>query len=637
MRRAIPERQSFTASATWRERAFLLRAALQVRMLARKIGSVSFLNPTRNLILNPARAPRRRIKNKIKTRWAAGLFAFASVLATASALAAAETKPVPPMGHPDFYPSSGRPVGLRGDGTGAWPGAKPVMDWNAATGKNIVWKTPMPGPSFSQPIVVGDKVFTLADPNWLICLSASDGKILWQKAVDHTAAMTPEKAAKAREEIAFWDDQFMQYSIWLDLKQGYKPKLSQSQIDRALKAADEHGYAVNGPGQANFSMMSLGKHSEHDPLWDRLWKDQTEYSLHYFGHWEGIMTHTFPTPVSDGEHVFVNMSNDQVACYDLEGNCKWLVWDRPAQAAPAKSEHVRYALSPRLVGDRLIVTACGEMRAYDKRTGKKLWGVFHKKDFGSYWSKVSSPVPMRLSLDGKPFDILLSPGSGIYRLSDGKLIGSLPDLMGYEGSTAITDGEIYVRRDAPDGGGSKRVAGRFEALSADKVEFRELWRKFAGGKSHNATDVLHDGWIFSPASGVRVELRAGDAEELPLMKGQTISPSLGGKVLVSLSGGAYERFGREEKQAGVMKATVISLDDPAKATTLDVAFVDSRYTEDEAFRLRWRWRGNGNPMSNSSPVFQANRMFFRTVGYLWCVGDPKSPWPTPRTARSSRP
>jgi outer membrane protein assembly factor BamB len=558
---------------------------------------------------------------------------FTALLLAPSALLHAADEPKPlQMGHRDFVPSGERPVGLRGDGTGAWPGANPVAEWNAVTGKNIVWKTPMPGPSFSQPIIVGDKVFTLADPNWLICISAIDGKILWQRAVDHTSNMPPEKAAKAREEMAFWEDLFRQYSIWLDLKHGYTTKLSQAQIDRALKAADEHGFAVNGPGQANFSMMTLRKKGR-DPLWERLWQDQTDYSLYYFGHWEGILTQTFPTPVSDGEHVFVNMSNDQVACYDLEGNCRWLIWDRPAEAKPAESEHVRYALSPRLCGDKLIVTACGEMRAYDKHTGRKLWGVFHKKDFGSYWTKVGLPVPMRLKLDGKPFDILLSPGSGIYRLSDGKLVGSLPILMGYEGSTAITDGEIYVRRDAPDGGGSKRVAGRFEVLDADHVEFKELWRKFGGGKSHNTTDVLSDGWIYSPASALRVELRTGEAEELPLVREQTISPSLGGKLLVCLSGGEYQRWGARKKEPGVMQATIIPLEDPTKATTLASAFIDRRYEEDEAFRLRWRWRGNGDPMSNSSPVFHANRMFYRTVGYLWCVGDPADPWPSHSSAR----
>lgn len=485
----------------------------------------------------------------------------------------------------------------------------------------------MPGPSFSQPIVVGDKVFTLADPNWLICLDAADGKILWQKQVDHTSAMAPEDAAKAREAMKFWDDQFRQYAIWLDLKRGFQPKLAQAEIDRAMKAADGHEFAVNAPGQANFNMIKRG-----DPLWERLWSDQTKYSIHAFGHWEGILTQTFPTPVSDGECVFVNMSNDQIACYDLDGACRWLIRDRPAQTAPAKSEHVRYAMSPRLVGDKLIVAACGELRAYDKRTGKKLWGVFHKKDFGAYWVKVSPPVPMRLALDGKPFDVLLSPGSGIYRLEDGKLVGTLPDLTGYEGATALTDGDIYVRKDAPDSGNGTRLGGRFKVVSVDRVEFVELWRNFARTKSGNTSDVLFDGWIYSPQNATRVRLATGENGDLPLARGRYSAPALGGRLLVTPGSASY---GEREKNPGVMGASVASLDSLAAAGTLASAFVDRRYLDDEEFRLRWRWRGNGDAMSNSSPAFQANRMFFRTVGYLWCIGDPREPWQSPRSAPRS--
>ena len=529
-----------------------------------------------------------------------------------------------PYGDPDFYPTSDRTIGWRGDGNGAWPGAVPVQEWNATTGKNIVWKTPMPGPSFSQPIVVGDKVFTLADPNWLICLSAADGKILWQKEVDHTTAMPPELASKARAAAAFWDDQFSQYAIWLDVQSGQHPQLPQAQIDQALKAADQHDFAVNGVGQANFDMMSRS-----DPLWARCLKDQAAYSLYYFGHWEGILTHTFATPVSDGQRVFVNMANDQVACYDLNGNCKWLIWDRPKQAQPGEM-HVRYMMSPQLVGDKLMVAACGELRAYDKLTGKKLWSVYKQRDFGMYWVKVGPPVHMRLTFEGKPFDVLLSPGSGIYRLDDGKLVGSLPDMTGYEGSTALTDGQIYLRKDAPDSGSAVRLAGRFKVVSPDQVEFEETWQAHASRRaSGNTTDVLFDGWVYSPQTGLRIELSTGKTGELRQVKESYSSAVLGGRMLVVLGGGGY---GKREKQPGVINATVIDLDHPKESVALDSAFVDQRYAEDQAYRLRWRWRGNGDTMSNSSPSFQANRMFFRTVGYLWCVGDPTQPWPTPHTA-----
>ena len=36
---------------------------------------------------------------------------------------------------------------------------------DAETGENIVWKAPMPDAGFAQPIVIGEKVITTADPN----------------------------------------------------------------------------------------------------------------------------------------------------------------------------------------------------------------------------------------------------------------------------------------------------------------------------------------------------------------------------------------------------------------------------------------------------------------------------------------
>jgi outer membrane protein assembly factor BamB len=99
-----------------------------------------------------------------------------------------------PLGHKDFYPSPQRPLGWRGDGSGAWPGATLTLSTtNGAT--NLVWRAPMPGPSFSQPLVIGEKVITQADPNWLVCVNVHDGKILWQTEIDHC----PPSTVKTRE------------------------------------------------------------------------------------------------------------------------------------------------------------------------------------------------------------------------------------------------------------------------------------------------------------------------------------------------------------------------------------------------------------------------------------------------------
>ena len=108
----------------------------------------------------------------------------------------------PPLGHPDFYPSPERPVGFRGDGNGAYPGATPVTEWTEGTprkvkmpggwqeywdladrkSKNIVWRTSIVGFGNSHPIVVGDRVITTSDPFWLVCLDAHTGQVLWKRA-----------------------------------------------------------------------------------------------------------------------------------------------------------------------------------------------------------------------------------------------------------------------------------------------------------------------------------------------------------------------------------------------------------------------------------------------------------------------
>ena len=100
------------------------------------------------------------------------VFAFSFICAT---LAAAETQ----YGHKDFHPTPERPVGWRGDGTGRYPGATPVTSWDETTGSNVLWKLPLPW-GYGQPIVVGERVFTQADPDVLYAVEAKTGKVAWR-------------------------------------------------------------------------------------------------------------------------------------------------------------------------------------------------------------------------------------------------------------------------------------------------------------------------------------------------------------------------------------------------------------------------------------------------------------------------
>ena len=139
-----------------------------------------------------------------------------------------------PFGSPDFQPSPERPMGFAADGGGWYPGATPVVEfwegtpckttirtyskqkrktvdkqvWDIADSgaKNILWQTRMPSWSNSQPIVVGNKVFTYSEPYSLVCCDATTGKILWTVTADPwTAAGAPaEKGALARQLHTVW-------------------------------------------------------------------------------------------------------------------------------------------------------------------------------------------------------------------------------------------------------------------------------------------------------------------------------------------------------------------------------------------------------------------------------------------------
>jgi len=86
------------------------------------------------------------------------------------------------------------PQGFRGDGSGRYPGAEPPLEWSDA--KNIVWSTKIGPNKYSSPVVVGRRIFVVADPALLVCVDAADGKILWQKS--NGFADLPEKVAEKK-------------------------------------------------------------------------------------------------------------------------------------------------------------------------------------------------------------------------------------------------------------------------------------------------------------------------------------------------------------------------------------------------------------------------------------------------------
>jgi outer membrane protein assembly factor BamB len=74
--------------------------------------------------------------------------------------AASKTAPAPAA---DPMPARARPApwpGFRGaNAAGVADGQGAVADWDVASGRNVLWKTPIPGIAVSSPVVAGDRVF----------------------------------------------------------------------------------------------------------------------------------------------------------------------------------------------------------------------------------------------------------------------------------------------------------------------------------------------------------------------------------------------------------------------------------------------------------------------------------------------
>ena len=83
--------------------------------------------------------------------------------------------------------------------------SKPPVTWNES--EHLKWKSELPGPGLSSPIVVGDRVFLTCYTGYgvdrekpgtieslkrhLVCVDRKDGKILWASAVSATLPEDP--------------------------------------------------------------------------------------------------------------------------------------------------------------------------------------------------------------------------------------------------------------------------------------------------------------------------------------------------------------------------------------------------------------------------------------------------------------
>ena len=225
-----------------------------------------------------------------------------------------------------------------------------------------------------------------------------------------------------------------------------------------------------------------------------------------------------PTPTSNGELVFYINAMGLCACYDLQGNCKWI------QIVETAEEEEYFSASPIFAGDR-IVLSWGCLLALSAKDGHTLW-------------KAADALPTH----GTPaitkigdVEVAITPAGDIVSLADGEILcGGLFE------STYVTplveDNVLYMIDD-------EALALELPAKAEPRMRLKELWKSEFGGE-FMASPIYKNGLIYTNDTKCRLYIIDAKTGEVLSVTRQVDKKSLAEKFEpgVKIEGLASARF-----------------------------------------------------------------------------------------------
>lgn len=410
-------------------------------------------------------------------------------------------------------------VGWRTDGTGRYPDAAPPIEWEAPAAE--VWSTPMPGVSNSSPVIYGDRLFTTAEPSTLLCLSTTDGSILWEQTNNledlPEAADVPDMAerhARARE-----------LRKQINQAQG---TIRKAQTD--LKDDPDNAEIKARIAAAREALAAL--QAEIKP-YNEAW-----YSLPAVNPTNGYAS---ATPACDGEYVYWVLGTGLVVCYDLEGNKQW------ARVVGKPTIEWGSSASPLVSGETLIVQIKG-MTGLDKRTGETLWEAAVSDAWGTATVTQIGETP-----------VAISPSGSIVRIADGAVLATGVGKLEFAAPIVDQNVVYFVQH----GGKAIRLP---DTIHEGGLTVETLWTTQPSKERYYGSAVLHDGLLYACTRyQVFSCIDAGDGsivyeQKLNLGKGE-VYPSItfagglifagndGGSTVIIRPGRTYEEVSRQQTQS----------------------------------------------------------------------------------------
>lgn len=350
--------------------------------------------------------------------------------------------------------------------------------WNAKTGENILWRTPIPGLAHSSPIVWGNRVFVTtavsSDPKatfrpglygdgdaskdrsehkWVLyAIDKRSGKILWER-----TAFQGEPREKRHIKATYANS---------------TPATDGRMVVAWFGSQGVHAYDVNGRflWKVDLGRIDLGAYDIPSVEWGPasspiIWKDLVILQC-------DTQTDSF--------------------ILALNANTGETVWKTDRDEAPSWGTPTVATTSK---GEELITNASNFIRGYDPRTGKELWRLGKS-------SKITAPTPIFVDdilvvASGRgperPIFVLKAGARGDLTLPEGKtsseaIIWSRTGRGSYMPTPLIYKNILYVL-------GNNGTFDAYNLLTGDELYRQRLPQV---GNGFSASPVAADGKIYLP-------------------------------------------------------------------------------------------------------------------------------------------
>jgi len=444
--------------------------------------------------------------------------------------------------------------------------------------RNIQWMAPMPGPSWSSPIVVGSRIFVGADAGTLVCLNKADGRTLWTRSTTFYHAVAEEERARF-PDLAAKVQQLDQMMLALpnDLNAALSADGSRAEGNAALAAKIKQKVDLERSIQT-----TMGK------------ADRKVYDC-----WDNDRFTSTPTPTSDGKHVYAafwggnkGIGANAVVCFDLDGRRIWTQFTGQSGIG----EHGTHT-SPALSGNTVIFLSGSTLFAWEKTTGRLAWKK-REETFGG-----ASPVPLKLAGG----DAVLVPQYGIFRSADGVQLWKT-DVSTTMPTPVVEDGAVYGL--SSSGAYYSYLIGDGKPTGMVKKEWKEISLRMGG--------IYNDTVVGSPLYDNGMVYMVSEGGGLTVLEGRTGKPVYT-KALESLNPRLTWVFVVGICTGPVLAGKQIHVRDD-QGQTLVIAR-GPEYKELSKNPL-WEVQATGAQQeAQSNPCYEGSRMYYRTPGFLYCIGE----------------